>query len=277
MGSLDSFFQEKSFVTLIAIGILIMLAFAMAFVLYANHSQKKILKQKMHNQELAYQHQEDLLHSTILTQEGERKRIARDLHDEIGSKLNVIFLNICRLKEHSNHNEDVDAITDEVESVINTTIDSIRLISHELLPPTLEEFGLVEAIRELQHGFNKMDDVYIHFAPMEAENNIQDKIIELNLFRVLQELINNSIRHGKATEINIKLWPGASYIKLEYHDNGKGFNMDNFEHRKGLGMKNIESRLHMIKANYSFHSSPGNGVTMKVDISRSQSMNTKIS
>ncbi|MDC8003610.1 histidine kinase [Aureisphaera galaxeae] len=277
MGSLDSFFQEKSFVTLIAIGILIMLAFALAFILYANHSQKKILKQQMHHQELAYQHQEDLLHSTILTQESERKRIARDLHDEIGSKLNVIFLNICRLREHNISDDEMGTITDEVESVINTTIDSIRLISHELLPPTLEEFGLVEAIRELQYGFNKMDGVYIHFAPTVTENLIEDKIIELNLFRVLQELINNSIRHGKASEITIQLSPDPAIIKLEYRDNGEGFEMDKFEHKKGLGMKNIESRLHMIHAQYKIDSLLGQGVTMEIEVPNTPNENMKFS
>ncbi|WP_461303528.1 sensor histidine kinase [Aureisphaera sp.] len=223
------------------------------------------MKKQMHIQELAYQHQEDLLHSTILTQEGERKRIARDLHDAIGSKLNVIFLNICRLKEQDMNKQEVEALTAEVESVINTTIDSIRLISHELLPPTLEEFGLTEAIHELQYGFNKMEGVHIYFDPTANNETIDDKIVELNLFRVLQELVNNSIRHGKATEINIQLTITDSLIDLKYEDNGKGFEMAHIEHRKGLGMKNIESRLHMIKAEFALHSSPGQGISMKIE------------
>lgn len=269
---MESIFQEENLITLMTIGILIMLAFAMAFVLFVNYSQKKILREQMHNQKLAFEHQQELLHSNILTQEAERKRIARDLHDEIGSKLNVIFLNIHRLKEFSKDKEDLTIITDEIELVINTTIDSTRLISHELLPPTLEEFGLVEAIRELQHSYNGLDSVHIEFNAMESENNIDSKLIELNLFRVIQELINNSIRHGKATEIDMKLWAESEWIKLTYEDNGIGFDSTLLDTKKGLGMKNMESRLQMIKANYQYDSSPGNGVNVMVELQRNETI-----
>ena len=253
-----------------AVGTLIMLAFALAFVLFVNYSQKKILREQMHTQKLAFQYQQELLHSNILTQEAERKRIARDLHDDIGSKLNVIFLNIHRIKELSNGRQDLSTIADEIELVINKTIDSTRLISHELLPPTLEEFGLVEAIRELQHGYSQVGTIQLDFMAMEKENNIDDKLIELNLFRVVQELIKNSINHGKATKIDMKLWAENELIKLTYEDNGIGFDSDQLNVKKGLGMKNIESRLQMIEADYQFSSSPGNGVNVLVELHRKE-------
>ena len=265
---MESIFQEENLITLMAVGILIMLAFAMAFVLFVNYSQKKILREQMHTQKLAFEHQQELLHSNILTQEAERKRIARDLHDEIGSKLNVIFLNIHRIKEFSGSEEDLGTITDEIELVINKTIDSTRLISHELLPPTLEEFGLVEAIKELQYGYSQVDNLQVRFIAMENENNIENKLIELNLFRVIQELIKNSISHGEATQIDIKLWAETELIKLTYEDNGMGFDSNQLNTKKGLGMKNIESRLQMVNANYQFNSSHGNGVKVLVELER---------
>lgn len=248
------------------IGILIMLALALAFVLFFNFSKKKIMTEQMRNQKLAFQHQEELLHSTILTQEAERKRIARELHDEIGSKLNVILLNTHRLKKFSKEEEEIGAITNEVNSLINTTINTTRRISHDLLPPTLEDFGLVEAIKELRDTFQQTGTVSISFDLIGNGKSIDDKIIELNIFRVLQELINNSIRHGKATEIAIKLWLKTSGIKLEYLDNGEGFDQSDFKNKKGLGMKNIESRLHMIHATYKYDSSPGNGFKVIIDL-----------
>ena len=272
MGNMESGLQENTFIFVMVIGILIMLALALAFVLFFNFSKKKILTEQMRSQKLAYQHQEELLHSTILTQEAERKRIARDLHDEIGSKLNVILLNTHRLKKFNKENEEIGGITSEVNDLINTTIATTRRISHDLLPPTLEEFGLVEAIKELRDNFQQTGSITIGFDLMEREEAVskksteeEDKLIELNLFRVLQELINNSIRHGQATEITIKLWQNASSVKLEYLDNGKGFEMTNFENKKGLGMRNIESRLHMIHATYQYDSSPGNGMKMVIE------------
>ncbi|WP_298425247.1 sensor histidine kinase [uncultured Kordia sp.] len=243
-----------------------MLAFAMAFVLFVNYSQKKILKEQMRVQKLDYKHQEELLHATILTQEKERNRIARDLHDEIGSKLNVIFLNICRLKKHGQKNEEIQLITDEVETVIHTTIDSIRFISHELLPPTLEEFGLIETIRELQHSYNLAGKVQVDFTTVDDSHPIENSLIELNLFRIIQELINNSIRHGKATEIDINLHSEKTSIKLIYQDNGTGFDTSEASYKKGLGMKNIESRLHIINGTYQLDSSKENGTTVMIEI-----------
>lgn len=251
---------------MLAIGILLMLALALAFVVFFNRSQKRILVEQMRNQKLAIQHQQTLLHSTILTQEKERKRIARDLHDEIGSKLNVILLNIHRLRAPGHELAQSEAITQEMSTLINTTIDTTRRISHDLLPPTLEEFGLIETIKELQTNINKSGTVNIDFTLVKEESTIENEIIELNLFRVLQELINNSIRHGSASEIGIKLWLSITQTKLEYSDNGSGFDLSALKKSKGIGLKNIESRLHIIKAKYEYHSSPGEGMKMYIQL-----------
>lgn len=257
--------QENNIVNMMTIGSLIMLAFALAFIIFANYSQKKILKEQMDKQKLALEHQQNLLHSTILTQEAERKRIAKDLHDEIGSKLNIILLNTFRLEEQVKENEDVKEITTEIATIINHTIDSTRRISHELLPPTLEEFGLVEAIIELQHNFNQTNSVEIDFNLEADEDQDIDKLTELNIYRVLQELVNNSIRHGKATKIQIQFWKQNIGCKLSYKDNGEGFEVESLSNKKGLGMKNMESRLNMINAQYEYESSQGNGFEMKIE------------
>ena len=256
---MDRFLQEYTFIPLMVAGILIMLAFALAFVLFATYSQKKLLRKQV-------LHQEQLLHSNILTQEEERKRIAQDLHDDIGSKLNVILLNIYRLKEVAMKYSDVSEITDEVESVIHRTIDSTRRISHELLPPTLEEFGLIEAIHEFQYSINKVGSVQMEFNLGDEVLKIEDKLIELNMFRVLQELTNNSIRHGGASKIVVDLNSEKNALVFIYSDNGCGFDMTGMESQKGLGMKNIESRLKMIDAEYSYKTEIGAGLKMTVSM-----------
>lgn len=256
---MDRFLQENTFIPLMVAGILIMLAFALAFVLFATYSQKKLLRKQV-------LHQEQLLHSNILTQEEERKRIARDLHDEIGSKLNVILLNIYRLKEVAMKYSDVSEITDEVESVIHKTIDSTRRISHELLPPTLEEFGLIEAIHEFQYSINQVGSVHMNFQVDEEPLNIEEKLIELNLFRVLQELTNNSIRHGGASKIEVAVHTEKDRLVFDYSDNGCGFDISHAEQKKGLGMKNIESRLKMIDAEYSYKTEEGAGLKLTVSV-----------
>lgn len=271
MGNIENSFEENTIVILMAAGIFIMLALALAFVLFANFSQKKILREQMRNQDLAFKHQEALLHGTILTQEKERKRIARELHDEIGSKLNVILLHIHRLKKISQENATSEEAVTDIKSLINNTLETTRRISHDLLPPTLEEFGLVEAIKELRDSYERLDILKIDFELLANDKKIKDSVIELNLFRVLQELISNSIKHGKAEKIDLKLSLNTSNIQLEYSDNGKGFDMSDSNNKKGLGMKNIESRLNMIHADYDFQSAPGKGILMKIELSEKTS------
>ena len=257
------------------IGILIMLALALAFILFFNFSQKRILKEQMRQQRMAYEHQEALLHSTILTQEEERKRIAQDLHDEIGSKLNVILLNAHQLKKLEKGNLAMTSITNELSSLVNTTIETTRRISHDLLPPTLEEFGLVEAIKELKDAYRHSDTISFDFQFTENIEKIKNKIIELNLYRVLQELINNSIRHGAATQLTIDLEMVGNSIKIKYQDNGRGFDSINFQNKKGLGIKNMESRLRMIQATHQMNSAPGQGLTMMIELENKLKIKTK--
>ena len=267
---MESGFQENTIAFLMIIGILIMLALALAFVLFVNSSQKKILKERMSRQKQAYQHQEELLHSTILTQEEERKRIARELHDEIGSKLNVIFLNIQRLMIFSEGHQEMQTITQEVDGLINTTLETTRRISHDLLPPTLEDFGLVEAIKELRDTFLRTGNVHIEFELLGTEKTVEDRLIELNIFRVIQELINNSIRHGKANNIGLQLNLEKALLKMEYQDDGQGFDLTDLGNRKGLGMKNIESRLHMIHATFQWNATPGKGMSLSLELKQNK-------
>ena len=266
MGTLDSGFQESTFIFLMVIGILIMLAFALSFVIYANFTQKKLMAEQMRNQKQAYQLQEALLHSTIMTQEAERKRIARELHDEIGSKLNIIFLNIHRLKAFSEEQVEMKKITTEINALIHTTINTTRRISHDLLPPTLEEFGLAEAIKELQYSLHQTERIRLDFELMENELRTENTSINLNLFRIVQELIRNSIQHGKATNIVLQLWIKTNVIRMKYQDNGVGFNKNDIEYKKGLGMKNIESRLHMMHAHYQYDTALEKGFTMTLEL-----------
>ena len=250
-----------------AIGILIMVALALAFVVFFNFAQRKLLKEKSRQQELQLQHQKELLHSTILTQERERKRIAKDLHDEIGSKLNVIHLNMHRLNRMGNPTQAFKDTIDEVNTLIHTTIGTTRRISHDLLPPTLEDFGFVEAVKELCESYQSSGEVELVFNWEDKGGKLSDKDAELNLFRILQELIKNSIIHGKANRIDIDLSLLPQKISLQYQDNGVGFDMEKVQ-RKGLGLRNLESRVGMIGATMDFFSAPNEGV--KVSIVRTQ-------
>ncbi|GJM36379.1 MAG: hypothetical protein DHS20C18_53800 [Saprospiraceae bacterium] len=245
-----------------AIGIIVMVALALAFILFFNLLQRKLLKEKNQRQELQLRHQETLLHSTILTQEKERSRIARDLHDEIGSKLNVIHLNMHRLKKIESQSTELAETVEEVNQLIHNTIDTTRRISHELLPPTLEEFGLIEALKELTDGYESSGQIEIILQHQSADWK-RNKVIEINLFRIVQELLSNTVKHSDTESVLIDVNLSNQQFRLYYEDNGKGFLLDEAQ-RNGLGLRNLESRASMIKAKLDFQTAPEQGVKVTV-------------
>lgn len=232
---MENSIQSGELTFIIGVGVLFMTAFALAFILFFNFSQRKLLAEKTKQQEI-------LLHNIITTQEQERKRIAQDLHDVIGTQLNIINLNLFRLQQKRESVEIFEKTFQEVHQLLNETIKTTRQISHELLPSVLDKFGLVEAIVELCDNFEDTT-VGLDFT-YQKDDSKPSKIAELNIFRVLQELINNAIRHGESKNILINLMIKNNRLNLTVEDDGKGFDVK--LKKTGLGLSNINSRLEMI-------------------------------
>ncbi|MCI4667288.1 MAG: histidine kinase [Bacteroidia bacterium] len=246
--------QPNDFFLLISVGILAMLLFAIGLLVIFFTSQRRLLNEKMQQQALLLKHQEEMLYSTIKTQEKERKRIARDLHDAVGSRLNVILLNLRFLKKQSGEEETID----EINELLVNTVDTTRQISHDLLPPVLDDFGLVAAINELKDNYEKTDLVF-DFEAKGAIERLDDNLTELNLFRVVQELVKNSVLHGKASNVKLELETSPPNFQISYQDNGKGVDVKKLKESKGMGTLNIESRLNMCGANIDYESEIGKG------------------
>ena len=260
---MEASIQKNDFFLLIGTGILAMLLFAIGLIIVFYTSQRKLLNEKMQQQKLQLEHQQELLFSSIKTQEKERKRIAKDLHDEIGSKLNVVLMNLRFLGRQPTDAEQLKETIIDVENLLGTTIDSTRRISHDLLPPILDDFGLVAAIKELQDAYQHTELTF-DLDATQAGERLEDKFIELNLFRVIQELLKNSIAHGKATHMHMQIITEPLAFTIIYKDNGKGLELSRLEEQKGLGTQSIESRLNMCGANISYESEIGQGIKVVI-------------
>lgn len=245
----------------LAIGSVFMAFLLMSFIviLFFYFSRKKIIQKEIEKKNLEINHQKELLRSVILTQEAERKRIAQDLHDDISSKLNVVSLNTHLLKTPNLSEEELLGITNNITELTQKALENSRRIAHDLLPPVLEKFGLHAGVEELVVEFNSSKVVQVKYTN-ELNFNIDDIDKHLHIFRILQELLNNSVRHGNANEISIAFKLINNQNTCIYSDNGIGFDSNSDSAQKGLGMKNIESRINFLNGTFSLNSSLNNGV-----------------
>ena len=234
----------------------------LTLVLFFYFSRKKIVKIAVEkkNQEIHYQ--KEILQSVIQTQEEERMRIAQDLHDDISSKLNVVSLNTHLLKTPNLSEAEFAEITDNIVSLTKKALENSRRIAHDLLPPVFEKFGLHAAVEELVLEFSTAKNVQINY-----ENHIEFSALEVNkqlhIFRILQELLNNSMRHGKATNISITFVSKNQQDVCLYSDNGVGFKANLGNQKRGIGMQNIESRVNYLGGKIDVQSEINKGVQIE--------------
>ncbi|CAN1575082.1 COG4585 Signal transduction histidine kinase [Flavobacteriaceae bacterium] len=201
------------------------------------------------------------LSAVIRTLELDRKRIAQDLHDDISSKLNVISLNCHLLKIPNLLQKDVEEITKNIMEYTAKALNSSKKMSHRLLPPVLEKFGLHAGIEELCSEFEADRSVKI-----EYKNNLKFDFKEneshIHVFRIVQELLTNSVQHGKATFISLLFEEVNEKKMCRYTDNGIGFDFKKMQNHKGLGMKNIASRITVLEGCLTIESQMENGISV---------------
>lgn len=254
--------NQTHIVLLLAVGMLILLLLAGAVVLFFVVYQRRLLSQQLVLSEMEAGHRQELLHSNLEQVEQERKRIAKDLHDEVGSILSSLKLKLNQLP--NGDPGQIRALVEESRSIIDTGINSVRRISHDILPPGLELFGLADVLEELCHQVSTGDTLS---ATLEADPSLPrlPASKELGLYRVVQELINNTIRHSGATHIQVSLQQTADAVVLRYSDNGTGFDPLLLTNGKGLGLRNIDVRVSQIGGQLHWETQPGAGVKITIN------------
>lgn len=209
--------------------------------------------------------QRKILRAIIDTEEKERTRFARDLHDGLGAILSGIniYLNMI-LEEELKPDEQYDIIK-QVKDLSKEASESARSIATNLKPADISHFGLVFSLRELCEKIGKTGKIDIKLNATDKKNNLNSDI-EIVAYRIVSELINNTLKHSGARNININIEKINKELIIQYIDDGKGFDVKKqLKSGKGNGLSNIVSRLQSISGNIDIKSIPGQGV--KVDIS----------
>jgi two-component system, NarL family, sensor kinase len=204
----------------------------------------------------------DKIQAEIDTLENERRRIASDLHDELGPLLSAVKLQINNIETKG---EEDQQLVEKSSQHIDSVIHKLREISNNLMPNTLLRKGLKTAIEELAETYKKLSKLEIRFTCEQELRLDQNK--EINIYRIVQEVLHNTIKHSGADLLLIRLSKEENRILLATADNGKGFNYFlKSKELKGLGLRNLQSRAEVMGGELTCNSQPGKGVTYIFDI-----------
>jgi signal transduction histidine kinase len=237
--------SDSPVIILIIVSMIIMVVISLSVLWFFYYTQNKTIQLKMKEQANQLQYQKNLLLNTVKTQENERNRISAELHDDLGSRLNVIHLNLHLLKTKAHHNPEISQFIDQIETSLDEGIRRTRVISHELMPPLLRKFGFHNALNELAGSLNATGKIRI-IVTDDHVCRMDDSFRQLHLYRIIQELINNTIKYARATEIKISFSAeeNETMVSMEYSDNGTGF--DTGKVIPGLGLSNIKTRTELL-------------------------------
>ena len=239
----------------ILIAVLFMGMLVVSMILLIRSGFRKVERVKLEGQIRELEHEQELLKTQIDASEQEKQRIASDLHDHFGVSLSTLKLKVHQLnsvpvEEHSTFLEGIDHLLEK-------NINDMRDLSHGIYPPMLKEWGIEPALKEL--AFDLREQAAISIVQTGLEFSTDDWAI-LQLYRICQEFVHNSIRHGKAQKIKIHIRGSVTGTSVLLQDDGCGFDVKNL--RKGAGLISLDMRCKAMGAKNYLRSRIGKGTTI---------------
>lgn len=198
-------------------------------------------------------------------QEFERQRISRDLHDGLAQHLIAVKLTLENMISRKEF-DDEKKISDLKQQIINS-IEELRKISYDLAPASLMDFSLEGALENLCIQVQKNSGIHIDFSSYGELSGL-DQRSKIYLYRIVQEALNNTIKHAEATEVDIQITETRDHYVLMIEDNGKGFDFNKNEPGLGKGLFNIRERSIMLNGTFDVESFPGKGTTIRIKIGK---------
>jgi two-component system, NarL family, sensor kinase len=240
--------------TVLFFGTIGMLSLTIGLIVFIIFHQRKVIRYQLRLQKMEHDQQKMLLNASIRLQEEERQRIAADLHDDAGPLLATARLYLNENLVNLDKTTQLQSIYN-AKQIIDDTIQLIRNISHSLMPPTLKNFGLESAVNDLfqkisgSGSMNASSRFHDYRERLQAEN-------ELIIFRVIQELVNNILKHSNASFIHLTQNTSGDRFFIRLHHDGRGITQTDFDKLNksnvGLGLKNIQSRLKVLHGKIFF-------------------------
>lgn len=255
----------------ILISIIISIVIISALIIWINYNKRRLAQKEA---ELQSQKVNDLLqkqevenvNAMLKGQDAERKRIAQELHDRLGSILSTVKLHFSAVEEQMNAlKQQQHQSYGEATLLLDEAVDEVRRISHDLYEGSLAKFGFKTALLQLIAAIEKANTVKILFIDNGVDEGIYKNHAQ-ELYRITQELLSNTLKYSGATEITLQLSLKENTFDFMYEDNGKGFDKKYAENGSGIGYKNIAARVAKLNGNWHLDTHPGHGMTLLIEI-----------
>lgn len=270
--------HPENYITFIVVAssLVVLLLIAMVFdmmLLYRNRKeladQELQLKQTQID-DLLQRHEIESVNALLKGQNNERKRIAQELHDRLGSLLFTAKLHYSQVQKAITDLQDKqEKASVEVNKLLDEAVQEVRRISHDLYESSLTKFGFKTALGQLVGVIETSNPLSIELN-IETVNFTAQPEAEIELYRIVQELLSNTLKHANASKVNINLRETTRAIELTYTDNGNGFNMDSLTKGDGIGTQTMKSRADSIGAEFQINSSLGKGMEVTVSLAKNE-------
>jgi two-component system, NarL family, sensor kinase len=262
--------EQKSMLNKIYISTIMGLLFFGYLAYRTIKSEKKIAgqQQEIQNQkinELEKDKQLLRIDAMLKGQEEERSRIAKDLHDGLGGMLSGIKFSFVNMKDHLVLSNDNAESFDRSIDMLDNTISELRKVAHNLMPETLLRFGLEESLKDFCHSIETSTGIKVIYQQLGEERKLSTRA-EIALYRIVQELVNNALKHADAKQIIVQLTKNHVKTTVTVEDDGKGFDTNILDSKKGAGFNNIKYRVNYFKGALDINSQPGNGTSVNIEL-----------
>jgi len=248
-----------------AISVITIFILIIFLLVYRNFKQK----QKLHEQRIIQLEAEKQLSATeavLKGEEQERTRLAKDLHDGLGGMLSGIKFSLNTMKENLIMTpENVQAFERSID-MLDSSIHEMRRVAHNLMPETLLKFGLDTALKDFCSYINGSGVLKINYQSFGLENMKLEESVSVSVYRIIQELVNNILKHANAGFALVQLTLSGETLLIDVEDDGKGFELTLLDKRKGIGWNNIYSRLEYLNGKLDVQSQPEKGTSIHIEI-----------
>lgn len=257
--------RKKLFNYLLSTAFLLLLIIA-AFIYRSYRHKQKLQQQRI--VELETEKQLAATEAVLKGEEQERTRLAKDLHDGLGGMLSGIKYSLNTMKGNMILTPDNAQAFERSIDMLDSSINEMRRVAHNMMPENLVKFGLDTALKDFCNDINQSRALKVHYQSLGLEHTTVDHLTSITIYRIVQELLNNIIKHAFAQNVIVQVSKSDEKISVTVEDDGKGFDTSILDKDKGMGWSNIKNRVEFLKGKLDVKSQAGKGTSILIELNR---------